>query len=103
MIARRIIIAGIWLNLIAINATAETTIIQPGPCSGSELYLVAKNSGALIKVDYTAETAANEHVIVFRPQQTQGWASQRLLRRFDLQLGDGGPRVVNTGGFCKRQ
>ena len=33
MKARRLIIAGMWLNLLAASATAETIVIRPDPCA----------------------------------------------------------------------
>ena len=79
---------------------AETTVIRPGPCAAQDVYLLAGNSGALIRTNDAETGAPGEHVIVFRPQPIKGWASRRLLRRFDLQLHEDGVRIFNSGAFC---
>jgi len=99
---RRLFSAALATSLACIGqGQAETTIIRPGSCAAQTTYLLAGNSGALILVEPTMPAPQSDHVIVFRYQPTRGWASQRLLRRFDLQLEDGGPRVVNSGAFCR--
>jgi hypothetical protein len=103
MRTRRLIMLAFWLNCVVVNATAETTVFRPGPCaSQAGAYLLASNSGALIRVTPDSQGAATDHVIVFKKQKSmEGWASQRLLRRFDLQLEEGGPRIINSGAFCR--
>lgn len=84
----------------SVQAEAATTIIRPGECAGvGQSYLLAVNSGAIIRV--APGNAAAPEVIVFRPKAATGWASQRLLMRFDLQLDDHGARIINSGAFCK--
>ena len=97
---RHIIIAASWVNLFAVNATAETTIFKRGTCNAPTTILLAQNSGAIIQAVGLEQNESNNHVIVFRDQSLNGWASQRLLRRFDLDLGTEGPRVFNSGSFC---
>lgn len=82
------------------GSQAETVVIRPGPCAAQDVYLLAGNSGALIRTNDAETGASGEHVIVFRPQPIKGWASRRLLRRFDLQLREDGVRIVNSGAFC---
>ncbi len=82
------------------TAGAETTVIRPGPCAAQSTYLLAGNSGALIRADTGDSSDLNKHVIVFRRKPTRGWASQRLLKRFDLKLNDQGGRIYNSGAFC---
>ena len=78
-------------------AQADLIVIRPGECAaGATTYLLAPNSQALIKI----EEQENIQYIVFRPQALQGWASQRVLRRFDLEIEEEGLRVFNTGGYC---
>lgn len=101
MKARHIILAACWVNLFAINATAETTIFKPGSCGAPVAVLLAQNSGALIQVVDVAPNQTNNHIIVFRDKSLQGWASQRLLRRFDLDLGEHEPAIFNSGSFCR--
>ncbi len=83
------------------QAAAETTILRPGPCATPQpSYLLAANSGALIRFEPDAPAALGNHVIVFRPKPTTGWASQRLLMRFDLKLDEKGVRIFNSGAVC---
>ncbi|MEM9616704.1 MAG: hypothetical protein AAF936_01990 [Pseudomonadota bacterium] len=88
------------LGIVAADASAEVRIIRPPACVGQTSYLLAGNSGALISLRPDAPDTIENHVIVFRHQPRHGWASQRLLRRFDLSLNDGGPQILNTGTFC---
>ena len=81
-------------------ASAETMIVRPGPCAGQSTYLLAGNAGALVRADGEDSGNLENHVIVFRRRPTRGWASQRLLKRFDLKLNDNGARVLNSGAFC---
>lgn len=98
---RRLILLALGLTFLAADSSAETTIIRPGPCAAQETYLLAGNSGALIRVEPDARSGKEDRAIVFRYQPTHGWASRRLLKRFDLQLDDGSPRIVNSGAFCR--
>ncbi len=90
------------VSFSAASEAAEPTIVRPGPCSEqASSYLLAGNSAAIIRIGpgNTAETS-DPIIIVFRPQQIRGWASQRLLSRFDLKLDDSGARIINSGAFC---
>ena len=94
------------LVVLASNARAETaTIIKPGLCSDMrDGYLLAMNSGALIRSANDDERDVSSHVILFRPGDRDGWASQRILRRFDLEIARASDApdvvVINSGGFC---
>ena len=102
MKTRQIILAALWLNCLAVNETAISSDGRDKACFGdATTYLLAANSGALIRVESESGKDPNSNVIVFRPQKTHGWASQRLLMRFDLKLDDQGRRIVNSGEFCK--
>ncbi|GJL95431.1 MAG: hypothetical protein DHS20C05_18360 [Hyphococcus sp.] len=81
---------------------AEATIVRPGPCSAQAAsYLLAGNSAAIVRIGpEQAAGTSDPIIIVFRPQQTRGWASQRLLSRFDLKLDESGGRIINSGAFC---
>ena len=87
-------------GLAAGGSVAGTMVIRHGPCAAGDVYLLAGNSGALIRTNDAQTGAPGEHVIVFRPQPLKGWASRRLLRRFDLQLHEGDVRIFNSGAFC---
>lgn len=81
----------------------KITIVRPGPCAAQTSYLLAENSGALIQAPQHS-SLLSDHTIVFRaqpaPSPFQGWASQHLLQRFDLQLEEEGVRIINSGAFC---
>lgn len=101
MKVRQLILAGIYVNLLAVGATAETTVVtRPMPCqSAAGSFLLGANSGALIRIDEAGSSASA--IIVYRPMKKHGWASQRILARFDLELEDEGVRVVNSGLRCE--
>ena len=104
MNGRRLFVFAFWLNCLAVSATAETRVFSAGSChSHQPSYLLAANSGALIRVQAGSLETINDHVIVFRPKPTTGWASQRLLMRFDLKIEDGRQTVRNTGAFCEEE
>lgn len=99
MRVRHIIYAGFYLNLLAAGATAETTVTRGGSChSAAGSFLLAANSGAIIRMDDGLSTF-NDDVIVFRPREGDGWASRRLLSRFDLDVGER-QTVRNSGVIC---
>ena len=87
--------AGIGAGL----ARAEALIVRPGPCAAKSTYFLAGNSGALIRAE-DREADLESHVIVFRRNETRGWASRRLLKRFDLKMNNRGGRIANSGAFC---
>ena len=98
--------SGLVLMILASGAaaTAPPKILRPGLCASPHgSFLLAPNSGALIRVDGATPQGPDDRVIVFRPQPLRGWASQRLLRRFDLKIDEAGVTIVNTGGFCSEQ
>ncbi len=80
----------------------DVAVVRPGPCSAQAAsYLLAGNSAAIVRVSAEPSTDNSDPIIiVFRPQPTRGWASQRLLSRFDLKLDDSGARIINSGAFC---
>ncbi len=101
MNASPIIYAVLLLSYFVADAAADVRIIRPGPCAspyGS--YLLTANSGAIIKVEEDGNDPAETSVIVFRRDIPDGWASRRLLSRFDLKLDPAGPTILNSGAFC---
>lgn len=102
MKTRRLILAALWINCLFATSTAET-VSAPSCITPEASYLLAGNSGALIRVAPETEAGRDAHVIVFRPQPARGWASQRLLMQFDLKLDDEGGRIRNTGAFCREE
>ncbi len=101
MEAPRIIVATLGFAVAAAGAAGETLFIRPGPCAAQETYLLAGNSGAIIRVEAAKADDEGERVIVYRRQPRQGWASQRVLKRFDLKLDELGTTIVNSGQFCR--
>lgn len=86
-------------------AAAATTILRPPCYSGSRAYLLASNAGAVIDVkDHQEQAGAGgSAVVVYRPRKEKGWASQRLLARFDLAVELNNKPVVvrNSGQTCR--
>ena len=74
------------------------TIVRPGPCSALEASPAADG----LHVSFAA--SSDRQVLVVRgpsaAAQRKGWASKRLLRRFDLQFEERGVRIVNASPFC---
>ncbi len=97
------VIAGIAFSVAAAGAAGETLFIRPGPCAAQQTYLLAANSGAIIQVDDETPDRADTSVIVYRKRDRQGWASQRLLRRFDLRVEAAGATIINSGEFCRER
>lgn len=94
----RILIAGAAFSVAAAGAAGDTLFVRPGPCAAPQTYFLAANSAAIIRVE---EAQGDAGVIVYRRQPDRGWASKRLLRRFDLRLDETGTTIVNSGKFCR--
>lgn len=94
----RILIAGAAFSIAAAGAAGDTLFVRPGPCAAPQTYFLAANSAAIIRVEGAQST---DGVIVYRRQPDRGWASKRLLRRFDLRLDETGTTIVNSGKFCR--
>jgi hypothetical protein len=93
MKARRILIAALWLNLLAATATARTTIVRPDPCPAPADAPRIINLDDVEAIDLNPDrAAAPQGVLIVYPAQAKGWASARILARFDLDLRD--PRPV---------
>lgn len=97
------IIAGIAFTIAAAGAAGDMLFVRPGPCSAQNAYLLAANSGAIIQVDQETPDEAEAGVIVYRPRQGEGWASRRLLRRFNLRIEPDGTTIINSGEFCRER
>jgi hypothetical protein len=85
MMLRRSIIAVFGLNLLSGSATAETLVIHPDPCpalADAPKIITMKDVEA---VDLNPGRAALDRVLVLYPVRVKGWASARLLARFDLE------------------
>ena len=97
------IIAGLAFSAAAAGAAGETIFVRPGPCAARETFLLAANSGAIIQVDDETPEKAETSVIVYRPRDREGWASRRLLGRFDLRIEPDGVTIINSGRFCRER
>ncbi len=100
MEAGRIIIAGISFAVAGVGAAWDVVIVRPGPCAAAETYLLAGNSAAIIRVEEDA-IAETDGVIVYREQPRKGWASRKILARFDLRLDEAGTTILNSGEYCR--
>lgn len=103
---RTFIYAALFAEIAVLGAAgAATTIVRPPCYSGSRAYLLAANAGAVIDVKDHRDQAngGGAAVVVFRPRKENGWASQRLLARFDLAvaLNDKPVVVRNSGQTCR--
>lgn len=85
MKARRLLIGAMWLNLLAVAATAETMVVRPDPCPASadapKIIMMSRVEAA----DLNPGRDAARDVLVLYPVRAQGWASARLLARFDIE------------------
>ena len=85
MSARRPILAAMGLNFIAVAAMAETIVVRPDPCPiDPEAPRIITLSG-VEAVDLNPGRASADHILVLYPLPVRGWASARLLARFDLE------------------
>ncbi len=104
MEAGRLIIAGISFAVAGLGAAGDVVFTRPGPCIAQETYLLAANSAAIIRVEAPEDRAAtaSDGVIYYRkPEERRGWASRRLVQRFDLSLEEAGVTIINSGEFCR--
>lgn len=95
---RRFLIAGIWSMLMGGSATAETLVIRPDPCpalaDAPKIVIMA----GVEAIDLNPSRAALDHILVLYPVRVKGWASARLLARFDVE---GEPRRRPAGRSCR--
>ena len=96
---RRIGICAMWVNIIAVSATAETSVITEPSCVGALQSVTAPLAIAQSREDQKAAQSVEVYYVDVAP----GWASRRL---FMALLDDNTPtlddrRVVTIGG-CKR-
>ncbi|WP_428409425.1 hypothetical protein [Hyphococcus sp.] len=99
MEAGRIILAGISFAVAGLGAAWDVVVVRPVPCAAEKTYLLAGASAAIIRVEADA-VSETDGVIVYR-EQSRGWASRRLLGRFDLRVDDAGATIINSGEFCR--
>ena len=97
----RFVFAGLAVSVAGLGAAGETVFVRPGPCAADQTYLLAGNSGAIIRVEAPSGNKPERRVIVYRDRSDAGWASRSLLGRFDLKLDDQGVTIINSGNFCR--
>ncbi len=99
---RPMIYGALLVEIAVIGAAAMTTVLRPPCYSGSQAYLLAANAGAVIDVRANEDQTSGAAVVVYRPRVERGWASQRLLSRFDLSVElNNAPVVIrNSGNTC---
>ena len=92
MNARRILIAAIGAVFLAGAASAETIVIRPDACAlPADAPKIITLSG-VEAVDLNPDRASAEHILVLYPVPDRGWASARLLARFDIEGREAPPR-----------
>jgi len=85
MKARRILIAALWINLLAAAATARTTVVRPDPCPAPADAPRIIDLDDVEAIDLNPDRAAPpQSVLVVDPARAKGWASARILARFEL-------------------
>lgn len=85
MKARHVIIAAMWTNLLAVSATAETTVVRPDGCAAPANLpkLVQFLDVSADDLNPDAHIADNVVVVYLAPER--GWASARVLSHFDIE------------------
>ncbi len=91
MKTRRLLIAAMWLNLLGATATAETMVIRPDPCPASARAPGIIDLGKVAAVDLDPQRIAANHIVVLYPVRVRGWASARILSRFEIEDAGGPP------------
>ena len=85
MSVRRPILAAVGLNLVAFAASAETIVVRPDPCPLAPNVPKIITLSGVEAVDLNPGRASADHILVLYPLPVRGWASARLLARFDLE------------------
>jgi hypothetical protein len=94
----RFLIALIWFGFAGAAANAETLVILPDPCPALADAPKIITLAGVEAVDLNPGRAALDHVLVLYPVRVKGWASARLLARFDVE---GEPRRRSAGRSCR--
>lgn len=98
MKARHVLIAAMWVNILAASATAETIVVRPDPCPfAAEVPKIITLAG-VEAIDLNPNRGSADHILVLYPVPVKGWASARLLARFDLE---GAPPRRRGGRGCR--
>lgn len=85
MKVRRLLIVAMWLNLLAVTATAEMIVIRPDPCpipANAPKIFMFKDAEAR---DLNPHRMDVDDVVIFYEIGDRGWASARILARFELE------------------
>lgn len=102
---RRRLLCASTAALLIVGAPAHARVFRAEPCqSAYGAYMLAPNSAAIIRIDRPIGAdplrVAQSSVIVYRPTPGRGWASRRLLSRFDVRIEGLSGRVRNLGAIC---
>jgi len=83
-------------------ALAETQIVRPGACAPRPAVVYVVRAPAPAPAVFLAEGGDHirDSVALFVQTHSRGWASRRLLARFDLVPNPDRTIVVNAGPFC---
>ncbi|MEZ5921289.1 MAG: hypothetical protein R3C60_08035 [Parvularculaceae bacterium] len=83
------LIGTLGANLLAFSAAAETSVIRPPDRAADQGLIVRACSRKPLIIDLgpmpTAKKSGSDHVLIIYPPADEGWASKRLLSRFDVE------------------
>ena len=106
MEARRYIFAGI-LSCVAMGAATATPLTPPTePVRDTscivplEVYVLPGGGTVLNLTTQSARSSRSNPILILGPSKQNGWASQRLLMRFDLQREESGAYTIDIGDLC---
>ncbi|MCB2112956.1 MAG: hypothetical protein KDD85_05335 [Parvularculaceae bacterium] len=97
--ARKLVIAAASFAVFAASAAAETLVIRPDPCpapADAPKFIMFLDTDA---GDLNPDRAFSDDVVVYYAVPRRGWASARILARFDIE---GGDRRADLAGVCGR-
>ena len=81
-------------------ALAETHIVRPGKCAPRPaiVFVIREEKPSVFLQN--GDDRVRDSVALFLRTHSRGWASRRLLARFDLILSPDRTTIVNAGPFC---
>lgn len=84
MKARRLLIAAIWPNLLVVTAAAETLVVRPDHCAAPADAPRIISLPDVEVVDLNPDRTKGRILVIY-PVATDGWASARILARFEIE------------------
>lgn len=85
MRAHRIIFPVLSFSVFAAAAAAKTHVVRPDPCPAYADAPLLIDIGDGETVELVPESQMAREVLVLYPVRASGWASARILARFDLE------------------